>query len=47
MTHVKEPSEPDYETLRHNRYDVVAKDALRKYPNDILRAVLERRFHVY
>ena len=42
MTYIMEPSEPDYKSLRHNRYDVVAKDALWKYPDDILRAVLER-----
>ena len=42
MMYIKEPTEPDYESLRHDRYDVVAKDALWKYPDDILRAVLER-----
>ena len=42
MTHIKEPPEPDYETLRHDRYDVVTKDALRKFPDDILGTVLER-----
>ena len=42
MTYVKEPPEPDYDSLRHDRYDVVTKDALRKFPDDILRTVLER-----
>ena len=42
MTYIKEPPELDYESLRRDRYDIVAKDALRKYPNDILRAILER-----
>ena len=42
MTYLKELPEPDYDTLRHNRYDIVAKDALRKYPDDFLRAILER-----
>ena len=42
MTYIKEPPEPDYDSLRHDRYDVVTKDALRKFPDDILQAVLER-----
>ena len=42
MTYVKEPPEPDYDSLRHDRYDVVTKDALRRFPDDILRTVLER-----
>ena len=42
MTYIKEPPESDYETLRHDRYDVVTKDALWKFPDDILRTVLER-----
>ena len=42
MTYIKEPPEPDYDSLRHDRYDVVTKDALRRFPDDILQAVLER-----
>ena len=42
MTYIKEPPGPDYDSLRHDRYDVVTKDALRKFPDDILRTVLER-----
>ena len=42
MTYLMEPPEPDYDSLRHDRYDVVTKDALRKFPEDILRVVLER-----
>ncbi len=42
MIYIKEPPEPEYESLPHDRYDIVAKDALQKYPDDILRAILER-----
>ena len=42
MIYIKEPTEPDYESLRHDRYDVVTKDALHKYPDDILREILNR-----
>ena len=41
MTYVKEPPEPDYASLPHDRFDIVTKDALQKFPDDILRTVLE------
>ena len=37
----KEPPAPDYEALPHDRYDIAAKDALQKFPDDILRTVLD------
>ena len=42
MIHVREQSDLDFETLPHDRYDIVTKDALQKFPEDVLRAVLER-----
>ena len=42
MVHIREQSDPDFESLPHGRYDIVTKDALQKFPEDILRAVLER-----
>ena len=32
----------DFASLPHGRYDIVTKDALQKFPEDILRAALER-----
>ena len=42
MIYVKEDPDPDFASLPHGRYDIVTKDALQKFPQDILRAVLER-----
>ena len=42
MIYVREQSDPDLVSLPHNRYDIVTKDALQKFPEDILQAVLER-----
>ena len=42
MIYVREQIDPDFESLPHGRYDIVTKDALQKFPEDILRAVLER-----
>ena len=42
MTYLREESEPDYASLPQDRYDIVTKDTLRKFPEDILRTVLER-----
>ena len=41
MAYVNEPPAPDYEALPHDRYDIAAKDALQKFPDDILRTVLD------
>ena len=42
MVYIREQPDPDFEALPHDRYDIVTKDALQKFPEDILRAVLER-----
>ena len=42
MVYVREQPDPDFASLPHGRYDIVTKDALQKFPEDILRAVLER-----
>ena len=42
MVYVREQPDPDLEALPHGRYDIVTKDALQKFPEDILQAVLER-----
>ncbi len=42
MIHIREQHDPDFEALPHDRYDIVTKDALQKFPEDILQAVLER-----
>ena len=42
MIHIKEHPDPDFDALPHNRYDIVTKDALQTFPEDILQAVLER-----
>ncbi len=42
MIYIKESPEPGYKSLRHDRYDVVTKDALHKFPDDILREILNR-----
>jgi hypothetical protein len=42
MTYLREQPDPDFASLPHGRYDIVTKDALQKFPEDILQAVLER-----
>ena len=42
MIYVREQPDPDFASLPHGRYDIVTKDALQKFPEDILQAVLER-----
>ena len=42
MVYIREQPDPDFASLPHGRYDIVTKDALQKFPEDILRAVLER-----
>ena len=42
MVYIREQPDPDSASLPHDRYDIVTKDALQKFPEDILRAVLER-----
>ena len=42
MIHVREQSDPDFSSLPHGRYDIVTKDALQKFPEDILQVVLKR-----
>ena len=42
MIYVREQPDPDFAALPHGRYDIVTKDALQKFPEDILQAVLER-----
>ena len=42
MIYVREQPDPDFESLPHGRYDIVTKDALQKFPEDILQTVLER-----
>lgn len=42
MVYVREQPDPDFSSLPHGRYDIVTKDALQKFPEDILKTVLER-----
>ncbi len=42
MVYIREQPDPDSASLPHNKYDIVTKDALQKFPEDILRAILER-----
>ena len=42
MIYVREQPDPDFASLPHGRYDIVTKDALQKFPEDILKTVLER-----
>ncbi len=42
MVYIREQPDPDSASLPHDRYDIVTKDALQKFPEDILRAILER-----
>lgn len=42
MVYIREQPDPDFASLPHGRYDIVTKDALQKFPEDILQAVLER-----
>ena len=41
MAHIEQP-DPDFVSLPRNRYDIVTKDALQQFPEDILRTILER-----
>lgn len=38
----RERSEPENTPLPHDRYDIITKDTLKSYPEDILRTVLDR-----
>ena len=42
MVYIREQPDPDFASLPHGRYDIVTKNALQKFPEDILQAVLER-----
>ncbi len=42
MIYVREHPDPDFASLPHGRYDIVTKDTLQKFPEDILQTVLER-----
>ena len=42
MFYIREQPDPDFASLPHGRYDIVTKNALQKFPEDILLAVLER-----
>ena len=42
MVYIREQPDPDFASLPHGRYDIVTKDALQKFPEDILQTVLER-----
>lgn len=42
MVYIRERPDSDFASLPHDRYDIVTKDALQKFPEDILKAVLER-----
>ncbi len=42
MIYVREQPDLDSASLPHGRYDIVTKDALQKFPEDILQVVLER-----
>lgn len=42
MIYVREKTHPDYESLPHNRYDIITKDTIKTYPQDILQSVLAR-----
>ncbi len=41
MIYIREHPDPDFALLPHGRYDIVTKDALQKFPEDILKVVLE------
>lgn len=41
MAYIRERPDSDFASLPHDRYDIVTKDALQKFPEDILKAVLE------
>lgn len=42
MRYINEQSDPDFASLSHSRYDIVTKDALKAFPEDILQAMLEQ-----
>lgn len=42
MIYVREKPDPDYESLRHDKYDIVTKDTIKTFPKDILQSVLAR-----
>ena len=42
MVYVREQPDADIASLPHSRYDIVTKDALKAFPEEILQAVLER-----
>ena len=42
MVYIREQPDPDFASLPHGRYDIVTKDTLQRFPEDILQAVLER-----
>ena len=42
MIYVREQPDPDFASLPHGRYDIVTKNTLKKFPEDILKTVLER-----
>ena len=42
MGYVREQPSPDLASLPHGRYDIVTKDALKAFPEEILQAVMER-----
>ena len=42
MIHIREQPDSDFAALPHGRYDIVTKDTVQKFPEDILQAVLER-----
>ncbi len=41
MIYIREQPDSDFVSLPHGRYDIVTKDALQKFPEDILKVVLE------
>ncbi len=42
MVYIRERPDSNFASLPHDRYDIVTKDALQKFPEDILKTVLER-----
>ena len=42
MVYIREQPDPDFASLPHGRYDIVPKNALQKFPEDILQVILER-----
>ena len=42
MIYLREQVEFDYATLPHNKYDIITKDTIKTYPQDILQSVLAR-----